>query len=111
MCCCLTGMLLIPRIINQLHALRICTLLGLVFSVMIILASGWVQLLGHTTDLSIWFVVLLGLPNSLIWAGIWPLAMDGLGRFTKLGASVLIMMLCGNAIMPDRKSTRLNSSH
>src|SRR3546814_12639069 len=67
---------------------------------MIILASGWVQLLGHTTDLSIWFVVLLGLPNSLIWAGIWPLAMDGLGRFTKLGASVLIMMLCGNAIMP-----------
>jgi fucose permease len=43
---------------------------------------------------------MLGLANSLIWAGIWPLALDGLGKFTKLGASILIMMLCGNAIMP-----------
>jgi fucose permease len=28
------------------------------------------------------------------------LALDGLGRFTKLGASVMIMGLCGNAILP-----------
>jgi len=35
-----------------------------------------------------------------VWAGIWPLALDGLGRFTKTGASVMIMGLCGNAIMP-----------
>jgi fucose permease len=51
-------------------------------------------------DVSIWFVVLLGLANSLIWAGIWPLALDGLGKFTKIGASILIMGLCGNAILP-----------
>ncbi|MEO6814763.1 MAG: hypothetical protein ABI172_12600 [Ginsengibacter sp.] len=50
--------------------------------------------------MSIWFVVLLGLPNSLIWAGIWPLALEGLGRFTKLGSAILIMGLAGNAIMP-----------
>jgi len=43
---------------------------------------------------------LLGLANSLVWAGIWPLALDGLGKFTKLGASILIMGLCGNAILP-----------
>jgi hypothetical protein len=43
---------------------------------------------------------LLGLANSLVWAGIWPLAMDGLGRYTKTGASLLIMGLCGNALMP-----------
>jgi MFS transporter, FHS family, L-fucose permease len=40
------------------------------------------------------------LGNSLIWAGIWPLAMNGLGRFTKLGSSILIMGLCGNAVLP-----------
>ena len=56
--------------------------------------------LGHAADISIWFVVLLGLANSLVWAGIWPLALDGLGRFTKLGASIMIMGLCGNAILP-----------
>ena len=50
--------------------------------------------------MSIWFVVLLGLSNSLIWAGIWPLALEGLGRFTKIGSSIMIMGLCGNAILP-----------
>ena len=94
------GIIIIPRFISQVNALRICTLLGMVFTLLIIFASGAATFLGHTTDVSIWFVVLLGLANSLIWAGIWPLALDGLGRFTKLGASVLIMGLCGNAILP-----------
>jgi fucose permease len=63
-------------------------------------AAGTITFLGHTADISIWFVVLLGFANSLVWAGIWPLALDGLGRFTKLGSSVMIMGLCGNAILP-----------
>jgi fucose permease len=63
-------------------------------------SHGNVALAGLNADISIWFVVLLGLANSLIWAGIWPLALDGLGKFTKIGASILIMGLCGNAILP-----------
>lgn len=96
----LIGISLIPKVISQVNILRICTVLGLVFTLFIIFTSGQVNLLGITSDVSIWFVVLLGLANSLVWAGIWPLALDGLGRFTKLGASVMIMGLCGNAIMP-----------
>ena len=99
-CGYLIGIIVIPRFISQVNALRICTLLGAVFTLLIIFAHGTITFLGHTTDLSIWFVVLLGLANSLVWAGIWPLALDSLGRFTKIGASVLIMGLCGNAIMP-----------
>lgn len=99
-CGYLIGIVVIPRFISQVNALRICTLLGAVFTLLIIFAHGTITFLGHTTDLSIWFVVLLGLANSLVWAGIWPLALDSLGRFTKIGASVLIMGLCGNAIMP-----------
>lgn len=99
-CGYLIGIVTIPRFISQVNALRICTVLGTVFSLLIIFTSGTVHFLGHTADISIWFVVLLGLSNSLIWAGIWPLALDGLGRFTKVGASVLIMGLCGNAILP-----------
>lgn len=94
------GISLIPRVISQVNILRICTLLGTVFTLLIIFTSGQVTLLGITSDVSIWFVVLLGLANSLVWAGIWPLALDELGRFTKLGASIMIMGLCGNAIMP-----------
>jgi len=98
-CGYLIGITVIPKFISQVNALRICTLLGTIFTLLIIFTHGEVNFLGHTTDISIWFVVLLGLANSLVWAGIWPLALDDLGRFTKLGASVMIMGLCGNAIM------------
>jgi len=94
------GIVLIPKFISQVRVLQICTVLGVILTLLIIYATTPVNFLGHHTELSIWFVVLLGLPNSLVWAGIWPLALDGLGRFTKLGSSILIMGLAGNAIMP-----------
>jgi MFS transporter, FHS family, L-fucose permease len=99
-CGYILGIICIPRFITQVSALRFCTLLGLVLTLFIQFVSGHAGLLGHQTDISIWFVVLLGFANSLVWAGIWPLALDGLGKFTKLGASIMIMGLCGNAIMP-----------
>jgi glucose/galactose transporter len=99
-CGYIIGIITIPKFVSQVNALRFCTLLGTAFTLLIIFAKGSVNFLGQTADLSIWFVVLLGLANSLVWAGIWPLALDGLGRYTKLGASILIMGLCGNALMP-----------
>jgi len=87
----LAGILCIPRFISQAKAFLICTLLGIGLSLLVVLSR---------VDHSIWFLVLLGLANSLIWAGIWPLALDNLGRFTKAGASLLVMGLCGNAILP-----------
>lgn len=99
-CGYITGIIVIPKLISQVSVLRICTLLGAIFTLLIIFSHGEVTILGHTADVSIWFVVLLGLANSMVWAGIWPLALDGLGRYTKLGASIMIMGLCGNAIMP-----------
>jgi len=96
----LLGVFGIPKLFSQLNALRMCTLLGVILTLCIIYAKGQVKILGHVADISIWFVALLGFANSLVWAGIWPLALDGLGRFTKLGASVMIMGLCGNAILP-----------
>ncbi len=99
-CAYTIGIVCIPRFFSQGNALRFCTILGTVFTLLIIYARGNVQFLGHDVDISIWFVVLLGLANGLVWAGIWPLALDGLGRFTKIGASLMIMGLAGNAIMP-----------
>jgi FHS family L-fucose permease-like MFS transporter len=99
-CGYLAGIAIIPKWISQVTALRFCTILGTVLTLLIIYGKGNVSLLGHTADISIWFTVLLGLANSLVWAGLWPLALDGLGRFTKLGASIMIMGLCGNAILP-----------
>lgn len=96
----LIGISIIPRLISQLQALRVCTVLGFILSGMVLLSHGEVRVLGHTTDISVWFIVMLGFANSMIWAGIWAMAMDGLGSFIKTGASLLVMGLCGNAIMP-----------
>src|SRR5690606_11321715 len=85
------GISVIPRWISQKNMLRVVTIMGAILSLLIVFARGEVSLFGHQTDISIWFIVLLGIPNSLTWAGIWPLAIDGLGRFTKVGASLLIM--------------------
>ncbi|MEO5582410.1 MAG: sugar MFS transporter [Saprospiraceae bacterium] len=100
MCGYIIGIITIPKFINQSKALLICTITGLFLSVCVILLSGSVQVFGHHTDISIWFLVALGLPNSLIFANIWPLAIKNLGKFTKIGSSIMIMGLCGNAITP-----------
>ena len=99
-CGYILGIICIPKFIRQVNALRICTCLGTILTLLIIYTQGQVTFLNPIADISIWFVVLLGLANSLVWAGMWPLALDGLGRFTKLGASIMIMGLCGNAILP-----------
>lgn len=96
----LIGISIIPKFISQLTALRVCTILGFVLSILVLLTHGNIRLFNHTTDVSVWFMILLGLANSMIWAGIWAMAMDRLGTFVKTGASLLVMGLCGNAIMP-----------
>ena len=99
-CGYIMGIILIPKYLSQKRAFQICCTLGLIFSLGVVLSNMQVSFLGHDANFSIWFLVLLGFPNSLIYAGIWPLSIRGLGRFTKIGSSLLIMGLCGNAILP-----------
>ena len=94
------GIVLIPKYLNQRHALLIAASINLILSILIITTSGTVTFLGLTTDISLWYLVMMGLPNALLYAGIWPLAIKGLGKYTNLGSSFLVMALCGSAIMP-----------
>ncbi|RYY37851.1 MAG: glucose/galactose MFS transporter [Sphingobacteriaceae bacterium] len=87
----LIGILCIPKYFSQESALKFSALLGVVFATSALLTTGMV---------SITFIALLGLANSLIWPSIWPLAIAGLGKFTKTGASLLVMAISGAAILP-----------
>lgn len=87
----LLGVFFIPKYISQQKSLVVCTVTGLVLSVLVLVLP---------LKASIWSLVLLGVPNSLIYAGIWPLAIRGLGKWTSLGSSLLVMALCGNAVLP-----------
>jgi glucose/galactose transporter len=97
----LIGIICIPKFFSQTTALRVCTVLGLVLSLCVLSVPGSMMFKGQEISISICFLALIGLPNSLIYAGIWPLAIRDLGRFTKTGSSILIMGLCGNAFLPQ----------
>ncbi len=94
------GIILIPKVLSQKRALQIATTLGLLLSIGVIYLSADVEIFTHKTDVSIWFLVMMGMPNALIYAGIWPLAIRNLGKYTNLGSSLLVMALCGNAFLP-----------
>lgn len=85
------GIIAIPKYMSQATALKICAWLGVVFTVGAVLTNGFV---------SVAFIALLGLANSLMWPAIFPLAIDGLGKFTKIGSALLIMAIAGGAILP-----------
>ncbi len=85
------GIFTIPKYISQANALKICATLGVSFTIMAIVTDGYV---------SVGFIAALGLANSLMWPAIFPLAIDGLGKFTKIGAALLIMAIAGGAILP-----------
>ena len=85
------GILTIPKYITQAKALQICSILGVLFTIAAVLTTGFT---------SVTFIAMLGLANSLMWPAIFPLAIDGLGKFTKIGSALLIMSIAGGAIMP-----------
>jgi glucose/galactose transporter len=85
------GIVCIPRYVSQENALRISAVLGIILTLAVLHTNGVTSVL---------FVALLGIANSLIWPSIWPLAIADLGRFTKIGSSLLVMAIVGGAVIP-----------
>jgi len=85
------GIIAIPKYISQDKALKYFALLGVLFSILATLTNGYISVL---------FIALLGFANSIMWPAIWPLAIDGLGKFMKKGSALLIMGIAGGALIP-----------
>ncbi|WP_111307795.1 sugar MFS transporter [Confluentibacter sediminis] len=85
------GVFLIPKYISQAFALKVSAILGIIFSFCIVFAEGITSVL---------FVAALGIANALVWPAIWPLALNGLGKFTKTASALLIMAISGGAVIP-----------
>jgi len=85
------GIFLIPKYIKQGTALKISASLGIIFSICILMTSGFTSIL---------FVAALGIANALVWPAVWPLTLEGLGKFTKTASALLIMAISGGAIIP-----------
>lgn len=85
------GIFAIPKYISQQKALAFSAVLGILLSVAVFVSTGY---------WAISFIALLGLANALMWPAIFPLAIAGLGKFTKTGTALLIMGIAGGALLP-----------
>jgi FHS family L-fucose permease-like MFS transporter len=87
----LSGVLFIPKIVSQGTALLLSTLSGVAVTLSIVV---------FPVGISIYLVALLGLANALMWPAIWPMAIADLGKFTKMGSSLLVTGIIGGAFLP-----------
>lgn len=103
------GVITIPRLLSQKNALLLSAVGGILFTLGVALSSsvdtgvaqvlvGWagVPLVPNT----VMFLAMLGFANALVWPSIWPLALEGLGKYTASGSALLIMGIAGGALLP-----------
>lgn len=85
------GIITIPKYFSQRKVL----LFNVVLSIALVLAAMFTKGM-----VAVVCFALLGFSNAIMWPAIWPLAMEGLGKFTKTGAALLIMGIVGGALLP-----------
>ncbi|WP_020603848.1 sugar MFS transporter [Spirosoma spitsbergense] len=85
------GIIMIPRFITQQNALRYGMILALLLTMGALVTDGFASVL---------CIALMGFAISPTWPAIWPLALNRLGKFTKLASALLIMGISGGALLP-----------
>ncbi|MDZ4682852.1 MAG: sugar MFS transporter [Saprospiraceae bacterium] len=82
----------IPKYISQQNFLKYSAILGVVLTILVYFTTG---------STAVTFIALLGLANAVMWPAIFPLAINGLGKFTQIGSAILIMGIAGGAVLPQ----------
>lgn len=105
----LVGVTCIPKYLSQEKALLFSAVFGFIFSLGVMFSSqsseaisamlfGWAGI--PTVPDSVLFLAILGFANALVWPAVWPLALEGLGKYTAAGSALLIMGIAGGAVIP-----------
>jgi MFS transporter, FHS family, L-fucose permease len=81
--------------LQRIRAQRALAFVSLIASLLVI-----TTLVAHG-HIAIWAVVSCGLFNSIMWPCIFPLSVEGLGRFTSQGSGILVTMVVGGAVIPE----------
>lgn len=82
----------IPKYISQQNFLKYSAILGVILTILVYFTTG---------STAVTFIALLGLANAVMWPAIFPLAINGLGKFTQIGSALLIMGIAGGAVLPQ----------
>ncbi|NUO02956.1 MAG: sugar MFS transporter, partial [Saprospiraceae bacterium] len=82
----------IPKYISQQNFLKYSAIFGAALTLLVYFTSG---------STAVTFIALLGLANAVMWPAIFPLAINGLGKFTQIGSAILVMGIAGGAVLPQ----------
>ena len=78
--------------------------LGLIFIALAIFSPVsmvvTIPYIGVDVPISILFLVLCGLCTSIMWGGVFNLAVEGLGKYTAAASGIFMVMVCGGGIVP-----------
>ncbi len=81
--------------LQRIRAQRALAFVSLIASLLVI-----TTLFAHG-HIAMWAIVACGLFNSIMWPCIFPLSVEGLGRFTSQGSGILVTMVVGGAVIPE----------
>lgn len=70
-----------------------------------------VTMLATTGQISLWVILSVGLFNSIMFSNVFTLAIDGLGKYTSQGSSLLVMMILGGAVVPPLQGLIADSTN
>ena len=85
------GVITIPRFISQTRALISFSFIGIASTLLLVYLPS---------KYAFYALIFVSFANSLMWPAIWPLAIKDLGKFTKIGASLLVMGIVGGGVIP-----------
>jgi FHS family L-fucose permease-like MFS transporter len=54
----------------------------------------------QTVPLSVFLFVLTGLCTSIMWGGVFNLAVEGIGKYTAMGSGIFMVMVVGGGVLP-----------
>ena len=80
------------RYVSQAKALALVAALGCIFIAAAVFGHGPVAL---------WAIVSCGLFNSIMWPCIFPMSIEGLGKYTTQASGLLVTMIVGGAVIPE----------
>nr|WP_294917094.1 glucose/galactose MFS transporter [uncultured Neokomagataea sp.] len=88
----LAGIIVSPKFLSQERYMILMCVLGAILA-----CVAWM----NTGYMAVMFVAVLGFSNAMIWPTLFPLAIRNSGAATAFASSVLIMAICGGAIVPQ----------
>lgn len=94
----LVGIFFIPKYLSQQKALLASSVFGMIFLLLVVTSSNAYTILSIPNSVA--FVAFLGFANALVWPTIWPLALEGIGKYSAKASALLIMAIAGGALLP-----------